>query len=971
MPAEMTACHISVVVPCRDDSGALDAFHGELLDSLVSTHHSFEICYVDDGSRDRTRERLAALTADRRVRYTSFSRRFGTEAAVLAGLRMARGDAVFLLEAGPRCRPGTVLPRILDLRGRGYDQVVARPGRTGGRGLRAVLGTASHRALRHCMDVDIAEGPVDVRLLSRRAVDSVLSLPEGDRYSRGIFSWIGFDTASLACEVTGRTGEPPGHRSVRTVLDRGLDGVISFNSRPLRLAVHAGLLLFLGALGYALWVVLHAVLHGAAVPGYTSLLVTVVALGGIQLALLGVVGEYVGRIHHEAKRRPHYVVRETDDSRPAVQRAGLPADMPPDAPDPGAGAVTGAAEDPSASRATGAGTATGTTSGTAGPRSLRQFLLFAVVGVVNTAVYLAVYASLNTRVPYLLAHAVGYTVSVVGSFLLNSYVTCRTRPTWRSFARYPLSSVAGLVAGGGLLALGVGVLGMDKNIAALSAGILVTPLSFLIARWAIVSGSAAPRPRAVGDDAPAGRPAVWTVTLCLLPLGLLAAAAWFGQYVRPGADDWCFLPAARDDGVSGMIAKFYLQDNGRVANALLVGLYARFGVAGHQWFAPVTALVTLGVLWTVTALGLRRAGLRTPRGIPLLVAAMLTAVFLFATPNTYKTLYWPASSVSHTLAPVLACAATIPLLLTTTRTGRAAALTTAFAAGCFLGTLSEQASIVALVVVSCVLLLSGVIFTGRVRPYARWWCLTGGAGVLTGTLVLFTSPGSQNRRQRYGADTSLLSPEVLITSLDSFRHILITLLTTWQYAGAVAAGLLLGLLSRGTGTRPSPVALSRRRLLAGAGAVSFLVSGYLCCVAAYPVFGKGVATVSRAWNDYLLLYVVLLVGAGTLLGRLLRPYSRRAGTARVTGAAVCAVCCLAFAVSLGRLAQDMSARAQAWDHQDRWLRTQAAHGARVLPYKPLSVSGMGEPFGKHGSWPAGCVADWYHIDKVTRADRLP
>ncbi|MFI6284676.1 DUF6056 family protein [Streptomyces sp. NPDC051018] len=465
--------------------------------------------------------------------------------------------------------------------------------------------------------------------------------------------------------------------------------------------------------------------------------------------------------------------------------------------------------------------------------------------------------------------------------------------------------------------------------------------------------------------------ALWAVTLCLLPLGLLAAAAWFGQYVRPGADDWCFLPVTRDGGVGEMVRKFYLRDNGRVANALLVGLYARFGVAGHQWFAPVTALVTLGVLWTVTALGLRRAGLRTPRGIPLLVAAMLTAVFLLATPNTYKTLYWPASSVSHTLAPVLACAATIPLLLTTTRTGRAAALTTAFAAGCFLATLSEQASIVGLGVLFCVFLLSRRILAEHRRTYTRWWCLAGIAGIGVGTLVLLNSPGSRRRRARYGADTSMLSPDALIGSLRAFARILFTLLTTWQYLGAVAAGLLLGLMCGRVGARPTSIVLTHRRLLATAGMVTFLVSGYLCTVIAYPFFGPGVAWSSRAWNDHVLLYVVLLVGAGALLGRLLRPYSRRAGTARVTGAAVCAVCCLAFAVSLGRLAQDMSARAQAWDHQDRWLRAQVTGGARSLPYKPVSVSGIREPFSVHGSWPAACIANYYRVEHITYSPRLP
>ncbi|MFW3461895.1 GtrA family protein [Streptomyces microflavus] len=119
---------------------------------------------------------------------------------------------------------------------------------------------------------------------------------------------------------------------------------------------------------------------------------------------------------------------------------------------------------------------------------MRQFGSFVLVGCVNTAVYLGVYASLNRWIPYLAAHVLGYAVSIVCSFLLNSYVTCRTKPTWRGFVRYPVSSLANLVASGALLYGAVSGLGMDKNLAALAAGIIVTPLSFLLARWAIMSG---------------------------------------------------------------------------------------------------------------------------------------------------------------------------------------------------------------------------------------------------------------------------------------------------------------------------------------------------------------------------------------------------------------------------------------------------------------------------------------------------
>ncbi|NEE16000.1 hypothetical protein G3M58_57230, partial [Streptomyces sp. SID7499] len=146
-----------------------------------------------------------------------------------------------------------------------------------------------------------------------------------------------------------------------------------------------------------------------------------------------------------------------------------------------------------------------------------------------------------------------------------------------------------------------------------------------------------------GTD-PAGRPgspadrpwtALWVTALALPPLALLAAASWFGRWVRPGADDWCFLPAVRDDGVTGLVGTFYLDDNGRIANALLVGAYAKFQVAGHQWFPLVSGVLVLAVLWAVAVLALRRARLRTPRGLPLLLAALTAALFLFVTPNTY------------------------------------------------------------------------------------------------------------------------------------------------------------------------------------------------------------------------------------------------------------------------------------------------------------------------------------------------
>ncbi|MFD4856511.1 DUF6056 family protein [Streptomyces atratus] len=468
---------------------------------------------------------------------------------------------------------------------------------------------------------------------------------------------------------------------------------------------------------------------------------------------------------------------------------------------------------------------------------------------------------------------------------------------------------------------------------------------------------------------------IWTTALTLLPLALLGAAFWIGRLVRPGADDWCFLPVVRDEGASGMIAKFFLHDNGRVANALLVVAYGAYGVAGQRWFALVSGVLMLGILWLLTASALKRAGLTGPRGLALLVAAMMAAVFLLATSNTYKTFYWPASSVSHTLAPVLACAAVIPLLRARTGWGRAFALGTAYVGGVFIGTLSEETSVVVLVVLAALLVISCWALPGSGRTLARIWCVVAFAGVAVGAIILYVSPGARARRERFGADTtSVFGPDTLTVALRAFGEILGTIFTTWQYLGAVAVGVLLGLMVRGGEQGPGGPLRRRPLSVVLVGFLAFLVSGYLCTVVAYPAFGQSVVRAPRIWGDFLLLYVMLLVAVGALLGRVLR--NRRWGISALTSVAAgaaCAAACVGLAVPLSQLEPKMDVRAQRWDRQDRWLKAQAARGTQVLPYTPVSVSGMVEPFGDQGRkvWPGQCVAKYYHLKKVTYSTRLP
>ncbi|MEU4031963.1 glycosyltransferase [Streptomyces anulatus] len=450
----MVTPQLSVVVPCFNEAAVIERFHAAVGAVLDTSGIDSEICYVDDGSTDRTRDLIDGLGAsDHRVRYSVLSRNFGKEAAMLAGLRMSRGRAVVIMDADLQ-HPPDLIPHMLELHRRGYDQVIPRRDREGEGAVRTVLSRSYYAVVRHLMDVKVLDGAGDFRLLSRQAVDTVLSLPETNRFSKGIFSWIGFTTATFTYHNAQRLAGSSKWGS-RRLLNYGIDGLLSFNDRPLRLAIYAGFWCLLAAVVYAAWVGFDVALHGATVPGYATLLMVVVGVGGIQLITLGIIGEYVGRIYHEVKRRPPFVVRETDEHpapRPRPPQHGIstvPADT---------------------------------------SKTTRQFATFVAIGFVNTAVYLGIYAILNPWIPYLVAHVFGYAISTVVSFLLNSFITCRTRPTWRAFLRYPLSSGFNLVASGALLYVAVSQLGADKNVAALVAGIIVTPLSFLLARWAINSG---------------------------------------------------------------------------------------------------------------------------------------------------------------------------------------------------------------------------------------------------------------------------------------------------------------------------------------------------------------------------------------------------------------------------------------------------------------------------------------------------
>jgi len=307
---------LSVVVPCHNEERVLDQLLVVLEAELAAITERYEILLVDDGSRDGTLPLMRAASArNKRVRYLALSRNFGKEAAMLAGLSQARGAAVAIIDADLQ-HPPHLLAEMLPYLNEGYDQVVARRTRTGDKAARTFASRLYYRAMNRLVEVDLEDGVGDFRVLSRTAVSGLLALGEHNRFSKGLFSWIGFDTAVVDYENVARAaGESKW--GFRDLLNYGIDGVLSFNSKPLRSAIHIGSFVTAAAFLYAIWLVIDTIVRGVSSPGYVTIICAIVGFGGLQLILLGVIGEYLGRIYMETKARPHFLLKETSEGSPS------------------------------------------------------------------------------------------------------------------------------------------------------------------------------------------------------------------------------------------------------------------------------------------------------------------------------------------------------------------------------------------------------------------------------------------------------------------------------------------------------------------------------------------------------------------------------------------------------------------------------------------------------------------------------
>ena len=302
----------SLVVPVFNEVAGIDAFHVRVSAVLSSIGEDYEIVYVDDGSTDGSWQRLAEIAAsDDHVRVVRFSRNFGHQIAITAGHDYAHGDTVVTIDSDLQ-DPPELIPEMIARWREGAEIVYAvRTDRRGETRFKKASASVFYRMLRRLSDVDMPVDVGDFRLLSRRAADALRSMPEQQRYVRGMVAWLGFETASVGyvrgLRAAGQTKYP-----LRKMVRFATDGVIAFSVRPLRIATWLGLATSAIAFVAAVWLIV-ARLTGVlpVVQGWTSLMVLVLLLSGVQLTTIGALGEYVGRIYNEVRRRPLYLVSET------------------------------------------------------------------------------------------------------------------------------------------------------------------------------------------------------------------------------------------------------------------------------------------------------------------------------------------------------------------------------------------------------------------------------------------------------------------------------------------------------------------------------------------------------------------------------------------------------------------------------------------------------------------------------------
>lgn len=301
---------VSVVIPCFNEAGNILALYSELSDKLKGCNA--EYIFIDDGSTDGTLDTIKDLSAkDSQVKYISFSRNFGHQNALMAGLRNAHGAAVVTIDADLQ-HPASLIPRLLEKWQEGFDVVNTRRLRTKNAGLfKSITSKMFYRMMSYLTDMDFSDGFADFRLLGRKVVDAIKDTGESEVFIRGMVKWYGFRQTVIEYNAGKRfSGETK--YTLRNMILFSLNGLTSFSIRPLRLSIVLSALLAMLCLAEICYALYTLLIVGTAVSGWTSTVILISVIGAMTLLMLGIVGEYVGRTFMQCKGRPLYIVRETN-----------------------------------------------------------------------------------------------------------------------------------------------------------------------------------------------------------------------------------------------------------------------------------------------------------------------------------------------------------------------------------------------------------------------------------------------------------------------------------------------------------------------------------------------------------------------------------------------------------------------------------------------------------------------------------
>lgn len=304
---------LSLVVPCYNEEGNVEKFFSETKRVFEGKVSDYEFVFVNDGSKDNTYEKLKGLyenNKDANIQVLSFSRNFGKESAIYAGLNAAKGDMACLIDADLQQRPEVVL-QMLDVMksNEELDCVTAYQEERKESGIMSAFKSAFYKIINGISEVNFVNGASDFRLMKRNMIDAILKVTEYHRFSKGIFSWVGFNTEYIPYNAEEReSGESKW--GFKKLIKYAFEGIVSFTTFPLKISTYVGLISSLISIVYLIVVVIQKLAFGIAVKGYATIVVLVLLLGGLQLFSLGILGEYISKIYVQVKNRPVYVLRE-------------------------------------------------------------------------------------------------------------------------------------------------------------------------------------------------------------------------------------------------------------------------------------------------------------------------------------------------------------------------------------------------------------------------------------------------------------------------------------------------------------------------------------------------------------------------------------------------------------------------------------------------------------------------------------